>query len=78
MKQLTWQLGTHKFKPCTIGYINSIKVAAIHENSVTKKGFNAICLLPGLPKAGNNFHTFEGARKAMEDRVELWFGAVQQ
>lgn len=77
MKQIIWRAGKYKYREATFAYVNNIQVAVItpmHDNSK----FDARVLLPGLPKSTNSFGNFDGAKEALEKRVQQWFELVAQ
>jgi hypothetical protein len=76
--KLTWREGKHKFRDARLAYINNIKVAAISWQASGETQFNISMLLPGLPKTGNTYKTFENAQRIVEERVETWFKLVEQ
>ena len=75
MKEIVWRSGQFKYRDATFAYVNQIKVAVViplHDGSKC----DARLLLPGMPKSTNSFSSIEGAKRALEQRINNWFELV--
>ena len=79
MKSIVWKSERYKSSDCVVGYINHIKVGVITPKQQNGHAcWDGSILLPGLPKACNRFCKIETAKNNMEERIQLWFKAVEQ